>query len=111
MKLLKYLGFLSLMTSYIFLILSLIIDLSEISNFNLFNISWGVGILSLISNAIYAIKIQINECIFSVFGFCGLIWFGLPLVSESFGVVTLVIFFIIGIYIHLQPNTETERIA
>lgn len=73
MKLLKYVGLLSLISSYTFLILSLKVDISETANFNLFNIAWGLGILSLISNAVYAIKAQIKDWIFSIFGVCGLI--------------------------------------
>ena len=73
MKLLKYVGLLSLISSYTFLILSLKVDISETANFNLFNIAWGLGILSLILNVVYAIKAQIKNWIFSIFGVCGLI--------------------------------------
>lgn len=101
---LKYVGFLSLISSYVFLILSHIVDISETSNFNLFYFAWGLGILSFISNTIYAIKIHIKDWMFSAFGVCGLIWFALPLISESFGIASLSIFLIFGIYIHLQQN-------
>ncbi|MDC7999914.1 hypothetical protein POV26_02595 [Aequorivita todarodis] len=108
MKLLKYLGLLALIISYAFLLLSLAFEISETTIFNLFNIGWAVGILSLILNAIYAIKIHVSEWIFSIFGTCGLVWFALPFVGENFGFASLTIFFIIGIYIHLEPYKATE---
>jgi hypothetical protein len=109
MKLLKYVGFLSLISSYVFLIISLLADLPETTIFNFFYIAWGLGILSLVSNTIYAIKLEIKSWIFSIFGFCGLIWLILPFVNEGFGIVSLIIFLIIGIYIHLQKNNSVEK--
>jgi len=40
MKILKYVGVLSLITSYTFLISSLLADITETLSFNLFNIAW-----------------------------------------------------------------------
>lgn len=107
MKILKYLGIISLISSYTILIMVMFFELSESSNFNLFNLAWGIGILNVIINAVYAIKIKVSDLTLSTFGMCGIIWFALPLVSDNFGIASLTIFLIIGIYIHTLPKNKT----
>lgn len=103
MKILKLIGIISLITSYSFLTLNILLE--NFDNYSyLFYIAWASGILSVISNFVYAIRIGINDMTISTFGFCGLIWFVPSFLSESFGIISMTLFLIIGIYIHIKKK-------
>ena len=108
-KIAKIIGLISLILSYTLLIWNIIQNGFPIEFTELFKFAWIFGAISLISNSVYAILIDLNQTLFSLFGFCGLIWLALPIVSESFGIASLLIFLIIGIYIHLQSNKRNEK--
>ena len=105
-KIAKLIGLISLILSYVLLIWNIIqygfpIDFTE-----LLKLAWIFGVLSLISNSVYAILTDFNETLFSLFGLCGLIWF-VPFlidINSTFGFPSLFGYLIIGIYLHFKKT-------
>ena len=81
-------------------------------NFNqLFNYAWLLGVISLITNSLYAILIDLDKVTFSIFGTCGLIWiapFIIDIESLS-GFPSLIIYLIIGIHIQIKKNKNSVQ--
>jgi len=111
MKILKIVGITTLIISYGLLILNFTMDNPNNQNSNLFNFVWIVGIISFLSNVIYAIKTNVEDWIFSIMGICGLIWFVPFWVNTTFGIPSMLGFLIIGIYVHLRKQSNAEKTA
>ena len=111
MKLLKIIGIVSLIISYGLFVLNFAIDNPNNQNSNLINIVWVVGIISFLSNVVYAIKTNVADWIYSVMGICGLIWFVPFWVNTTFGIPSMLGFLIIGIYVRLRKYSKTEKTA
>lgn len=110
MRILKLIGIISLITSYSFLTLNILLE--NFDNYSyFFYIAWASGIVSVISNTVYAIRIGISDFTISTFGICGLIWFVPFFLSESFGIISMALFLIIGIYIHINKKESEENPA
>ncbi len=101
----------ALITSHLFLIISLLTDSSETFGFDVLDLAWGLGIVSVITNGVYAIKINVSELTLSTFGLCGIVWFAPFFIDKSYGIASLVIFLIIAIYIHWKPIPKKEKTA
>ena len=110
-KILKITGIITLIISYGLMILNFILDNPNSENVQLFNVAWIFGIISFFSNVIYAIKTDVADWIFSLMGFCGLIWFVPFWVSTAFGIPSMVGFLIIGIYVHLRTQSNAKKTA
>ncbi len=94
--------------SYLLLIWNIIQDGFPIQFSDLLSIAWIFGIVSLISNAVYAILTNLNQTLFSLFGISGLIWF-VPFfidVNDGFGFPSLICYLIIGIYLHFRKSDK-----
>jgi len=111
MKILKIVGILTLIISYGLMILNFIFDNPNSQDAYLFNVAWAIGIISFFTNVVYAIKTDVADWIFSLMGFCGLIWFVPFWVSTTFGIPSMIGFLIIGIYVYLRTQTNAEKTA
>ena len=101
-KIIKYIGLITLISSYAILTFNFVKNGFDLKFTELFNLSWIFGILSVISNSIYAILINLDQTLFKIFGTIGLIWF-VPFFIEIdplYGVPSLLIYLIIAIKIH-----------
>ena len=109
LKLFKYLGILSLILSYTSLIANYVIHGDQSFDTALFYWAWGSGILSVICNAVYAIKTHISDFVLSTYGLVALVWLA-PFFIEfeaTDGVASMVIFLILVVYIHVR-NQPTK---
>lgn len=98
--------------SYLFLILTFVFDNATGSNTYLFYIAWVFGIISVISNIMLADKIRLKGWLIALFGVCGILWFFPPLLMTYFGIPCMILFLVIGIYIHGKIFTsENEKTA
>jgi hypothetical protein len=79
-----------------------VFDDAEGDNVYLFYIAWVFGIISVISNIILADKVGIKDWQMAIFGICGILWFLPFLLINYFGIPCMIIFLIIGIYIHAK---------
>jgi hypothetical protein len=107
-KTFKILGLISLILSYALLVWNFAQSGFPIDFTELFKIAWICGVISLISNSVYAILTDFNETLFSLFGFCGLIWF-IPFlidINSTYGFPSLAGYLIIGIYLHLRKTNK-----
>ncbi len=108
----RIIGLLSLILSYLFLILTFVFDNATGSNTYLFYIAWVFGIISVISNIMLADKIRLKGWLIALFGVCGILWFFPPLLMTYFGIPCMILFLVIGIYIHGKIFTsENEKTA
>ncbi|MDC7996383.1 hypothetical protein [Altibacter sp. HG106] len=96
----KIIGLSSFILSHLFLILGFVIDDAERNYFFLFEIAWVIGIISVVSNVLLADKIGIKGWLIGIFGVCGILWFFPPLLITYFGIPCMIIFLVIGVYIH-----------
>ncbi len=101
MNFLKIVGITTLIISYGLLALHLTL---EIQNSVLFNTTWIVGIISFLSNMVYAIKTNVDNWIISTMGTCGLIWLVPFWLSTTFGILSILGFLLMGIHIHLRKK-------
>tara|TARA_R110001606_G_scaffold117289_1_gene246728 strand:+ start:482 stop:796 length:315 start_codon:yes stop_codon:yes gene_type:complete len=99
----------SLILSYVFLILTFVFDSAVTENTYHFYIAWFFGIISVISNTILADKIKIKKWLFILFIFCGILWIFPPLLITYFGIPCMIIFLVIGIYIHGKIFTNEKK--
>lgn len=110
-KIIKLIGIISLISSYLIFIWNF--KNHEFStDFNqLFNYAWLLGVISLITNSVYAILINLDKTTFSIFGTCGLIWIAPFMINiESLsGFASLTIYLIIGIYIHIKKDKNNVK--
>ena len=108
LKIIKIIGLISLILSYTLLIWNFIQNGFPIDFTELLKFAWILGVISLISNSVYAILTDFNEKLFSLFGFCGLIWF-VPFlidINSTFGFPSLAGYLIIGIYLHIRKTDK-----
>jgi len=112
LKIIKYIGIALLVLSYSVFIWNLVANGTHQEFTKLLNTAWLLGTLSVIVNAVYAIKINVSDFALSLFGFCGLIWFAPFLIdyNTSFGLVSLIAYFILTIYIHLQDKAPSKDV-
>lgn len=103
-KITKIIGLISLIMSYVLLIWNMAQNGFPIEFTELLKFAWIFGVVSLISNSVYAILTDLNQTLFSIFGFCGLIWFVPFLIDldSTFGFPSLAGYLIIGIYLHYR---------
>ena len=111
MKILKIVGIVTLIISYGLMILNFIFDNPNSEYAYLFNVAWAIGIISFFTNVVYAIKTDVADWIFSLMGFCGLIWFVPFWVNTAFGIPSMIGFLIIGIYVHLRTQASAGKTA
>ena len=110
-KIIKLIGIISLISSYLILAWSFKVYGFRTGFNQLFNYAWLFGAISLVTNSIYAILINLDKVTFSVFGTCGLIWlvpFMIDIESKS-GFSPLIIYLIIGIYIHMKKDKNSVQ--
>lgn len=111
-KITRIVGLISFILSYVLLIWYMLQNGFPLDFTELLNLAWIFGVVSLISNSVYAILTDFNEKLFSLFGFCGLIWV-VPFVfdiNSFFGFPSLIGYLIIGIYLHLRKtNNKTLK--
>jgi hypothetical protein len=108
----KIIGLISLVLSYLFLIITFIYDSAVTENNYFFYVAWFLGIISVISNTILADKIKIKKWIFILFIFCGILWLFPPLLITYFGIPCMIIYLIIGILIQRKIySTENKKTA
>jgi len=102
MKIVKLTALMFLILSYLCLILVLIFD-SELqkAEFRYIFIVWGIGIINVVLNIYYGIKIETKSWILILFIICGLTWVLIPLLMTNVGIPFLILYLAIGIYIHL----------
>ena len=108
-KLFKYLGIFSLVLSYTCLIANYQYHGLDSQDTPIFYLAWGAGVLSVISNGVYAIKTGISELVLSTYGLVALIWLA-PFFIEldwGYGIPSLLIYLILVIYIHIRKPTAT----
>ncbi|MAW93818.1 MAG: hypothetical protein CMF36_13925 [Leeuwenhoekiella sp.] len=107
-KIAKIIGLISFILSYGLLIWNMTQNGFPIEFSELLKLAWIFGVISLISNSTYVILTDLNQTLFSIFGFCGLIWFFPFLIdlNSTFGFPSLVGYLIIGIYLHFR---KTDR--
>lgn len=108
LKVTKTIGLISLILSYTLFICNFIQNEFPMNFTELLKLTWILGVISLISNSVYAILTDLDETLFSLFGFCGLIWF-VPFlidINSTFGFPSLVGYLIIGIYLHLRKTDK-----
>lgn len=103
-NLIKYIGIITLLISYILLILNFILNGFNLELNGLLIVIWVFGVLNVVFNSFYAILINLDETTFSVFGTCGLIWF-VPFfidVNQLIGLPSLLIYLIIAVRMFLK---------
>lgn len=107
-KIAKIIGLISLILSYGLLIWNMTQNGFLIEFTELLKLAWIFGVISLISNSIYAILTDLNQTLFTIFGFCGLIWFVPFLIdlNSTFGFPSLAGYLIIGIYLHFRKTDK-----
>ncbi len=104
----KIIGLITLICSYLILIWNYRNNGFSNDITDLFQIAWIFGIVSLITNSVYAILIDLDQTIFSIFGICGLVWFfGFIDVNTLYGFPSLIIYLVIGIYLHFKKENPT----
>ncbi|PTB95761.1 hypothetical protein C9994_10325 [Marivirga lumbricoides] len=103
MNSIKIIGLLSLVLSYLILGLNFIFD-----NAILFYIAWFFGIVSVISNVLWADKLNLNRWLIIVFTMCGILWVFPVLLITYFGIPCMLLFLILGIYIHTKKLQKKE---
>ena len=105
-KIAKIIGLISLILSYTILIWNFIQNGFPVDFSDLLKLAWIFGITSVISNSVYAILTDFDQYLFSLFGFCGLIWF-VPFlidINSTFGFPSLAGYLILGIYLQLRKT-------
>ena len=109
-RIIKYLGITTLVISYGLLIANYVIHDGQEYFTPLFNAAWISGAVSVVSNAAYAIKIEISDLALSLFGLCSLFWFApfFDRLNPSYGFPSLIGFALLVIYIHLRKKNETN---
>lgn len=101
-RIIKYLGIVSLTLSYLFLVLNYLKFGLDSKFSELFHTAWIFGIISVISNAVYVIRLNMHDDYLWWIGFVGLIWF-VPFFIDFntfYGIPSLLIYLILIIYIH-----------
>jgi len=98
----RIVGLSSLILSYLCLTLSFVFDNEKGDYVYLFYIAWIFGIVSVISNIIFAEKINVKSWLIFLLGICGVLWFFPPFLITYFGIPCMITFLAIGIYIHIQ---------
>jgi len=97
---LQIIGLSTLILSHLLIAIALIVT-DETQEFSyIFYIAWAIGIISVVSNILFADKIRMNSWLIGIFGICGILWFFPFLLITYFGIPFMVIFLVIGIYIH-----------
>ena len=106
-KIAKIIGLISLILSYTILIWNFIQNGFTIDFSELFKLAWIFGIVSVISNSVYAILTDFDQYLFSLFGICGLIWFAPFLIdiNSTFGIPSLAGYLILGLYLQLKKTS------
>ena len=110
LRIIKYLGIITLILSYGLLITNYVLHNSQTYFTPIFNVAWFSGAISVISNAVYAIKTDIGELVLSLYGMCALFWLA-PFFSEidpSYGFPSLIGFAVLVIYIHTRAQSEEK---
>jgi hypothetical protein len=79
----------------------------EIVEFPYIFVIWGIGIINFISNVYYGEKLKIKKWAFIMLVISGLTWAFPPLLFTFFGIPFLIIYLIIGVYIHRQSFTKS----
>jgi len=105
-KLFKYLGILSAVVSYLALLVNHLTHGSFSYETPMFYLAWVTGVISVISNGVYAVKTEVSELALSCYGLVGLFWFA-PFFSEleaSYGIPSLILFAAFVVYFHLRKN-------
>ena len=98
-----------LILSYLTLIIMLVFenDLQSLE-FPQIYIIWGIGIINVGLNIFYVIKLELKSWILILLIISGLTWAFPPLLFTFFGIPFLIIYLVIGIYVHVQKLTELK---
>ncbi len=109
----QIIGLTALILSYLLLVLNFAFDSGDGNIVNLFYIAWAFGIISVISNILLADKIGLSGWLIGIFGVCGILWFFPPFLMTFFGIPCMIIFLVIGIYIHRKAfaNENDKKTA
>jgi len=79
----------------------------EIVEFPYIFVIWGIGIINFILNVYLGEKLKIKNWAFIMLVISGLTWAFPPLFFTFFGIPFLIIYLIIGVYIHRQTFTKS----
>jgi len=103
MKQIRILALTFIILSYVSLTLMLVFDneLQDIDFPTIF-VLWGFGLINVILNAIYVEKLRLANWVLLLLVISGLTWAFPPLLFTFFGIPFLLIYLIVGIYVHLQ---------
>ena len=72
-------------------------------------IIWIIGAVNFALNITYGLKVGLKNILFISFVVSGLVWMFPPLMFTIFGIPFLVIYFVIGIYIHMMKHTAEKK--
>ena len=83
---------------------------SELQNINFpyIFILWGLGIINVTLNAIYVDKIKLENWVLTLLVISGLTWAFPLLLFTFFGIPFLLVYLIIGIYIHTKKEVKIK---
>ena len=83
---------------------------NELQNvdFPYFFVIWGIGILNAGLNIYYGVKMELKTWILILLIISGIVWFFPPLLITYFGFPFLLIFLVIGIYLHIKNGFELK---
>ena len=92
-----------LILSYLALLFIFVFE-NELQNieFPYFFVVWAIGIINLVLNIFYGIKIELKTWLLVLLIISGMTWLFLPLIFTFFGIPFLLIYLAIGVYIHRQ---------
>ena len=90
------------------LFMFLLEDQLQESDFPYFFILWGLGILNLGFNVYWADQLNINKWILVGFVISGLVWAFPPLLATYFGIPFLIVYLMIGIFIHSRKKVKLQ---
>jgi hypothetical protein len=109
MKGIRLTALIFLILSYLSLILMFVYDneLQEIE-FPYIFVVWGIGIINVVLNIYYGIKLELKTWILILLIISGLTWAFPPLLFTFIGIPFLITYLVIGLYIHGQKLTELK---
>ena len=67
---------------------------------------WGIGILNVVFNIYYGVKLKLKTWILILLIVSGLTWAFPPLLFTFFGIPFLIIYLSLGFYIHGQKTAD-----
>ena len=101
MKIIQLTALTFFILSHICLILMFVFD-QELQETDYIFVVWGVGIINVVLNVYYGIKMELRNWILILFIISGLTWAFPPLLFTFFGIPFLIVYLTIGLFLHGQ---------